>query len=76
MSELKDKLAVKRKDVEAKFTQLDGQREKLVKQRAGLDRQIAVIAEEQVKLQGEFRLINDLSNEKDKPKLEIPKKKK
>lgn len=78
MSELKDKLKAKRKEIEAKFDNLDDQRKKLVDQRSELDRQIAAIAQEQVRLQGEFRAIEDLSNEKEdksEPKLTIPKKK-
>ena len=80
MSELQDKLSKKRAEVQAKFDELEGKRKQLASQRADLDRAIAVIMEEQVRLQGEFRLIEDLSNgDKDKklePKLEIPKKKK
>jgi len=76
MSDFKDKLSVKRKELESKFGQLDEQRERLVKQRSNLDRQIAVIAEEQVRLQGEFRVIEELSKEKDEPELKIPKEKK
>ena len=75
MPSLQDKLFAKRKELESKFNKLDEQRDKLVKQRSSLDRQIAVIAEEQVRLQGEFRAVEELSNEKDEPRLEIPKKK-
>jgi len=80
MTDFKNKFLKKRADIQERFTKLEGQRKGLVSQRADLDRAIAVIMEEQVRLQGEFRLIEDLSNgDKDKklePKLEIPKKKK
>jgi len=80
MTELSDKLSTKRADIQARFDKLEAQRKQLGGQRADLDRNIAGIVEEQVRLQGEFRLIEDLSNgDKDKklePKLEIPKKKK
>lgn len=76
MSEMKDKLSVKQADVQSRFENLDKQRQQLINQRADLDRKIAAIAEEMVRLQGEFRLIADLKDEKDTPKLEIPKKKK
>ena len=80
MADFKNKFLEKRADIQSRFTKLEGQRKGLVSQRADLDRAIAVIMEEQVRLQGEFRLIEDLSNgDKDKklePKLEIPKKKK
>ena len=75
MTDFKDKLSAKRKELESKFNQMNEQRERLVKQRSGLDRQIAAVAEEQVRLQGEFRAVEELFNEKDEPKLEIPKKK-
>lgn len=80
MTELSDKLSTKRADIQTRFDKLEAQRKQLGEQRANLDRNIAAIVEEQVRLQGEFRLIEDLSNgDKDKklePKLEIPKKKK
>ena len=80
MTDFKDKFLKKRADIQSRFTKLEGQRKGLVSQRADLDRAIAVIMEEQVRLQGEFRLIEDLSNGgKDKklePTMEIPKKKK
>ena len=76
MTDFKDTLSKKRADIQAKFDELEGKRKQLVSQRADLDRAIAVVMEEQVRFQGEFRLIEDLSNDKDKPKLEIPKKKK
>ena len=76
MSDLKNKLSAKRKELEFKFSQLDEQRKKLVEQGATLNRQVAVIAEEQVRLQGEFRAVEELSNEKDEPELKIPKEKK
>ena len=80
MTEMEDKLSAKRADIQSRFDKLEAQRKQLGEQRADLDRNIARIVEEQVRLQGEFRLIEDLSNgDKDKklePKLEIPKKKK
>ena len=80
MSEMIDKLSAKRADIQDRFDKLEAQRKQLGGQRADLDRNIARIVEEQVRLQGEFRLIEDLSNgDKDKklePKLEIPKKSK
>lgn len=80
MTELSDKLTTKKADIQFRFDKLEAQRKQLGGQRADLDRNIAGIVEEQVRLQGEFRLIEDLSNgDKDKklePKLEIPKKKK
>lgn len=75
MTDLKDRLSAKRKELESKFNRLEGQRDKLVKQRSSLDRQIAAVAEEQVRLQGEFRAVEELLNEKKEPKLDIPKKK-
>jgi len=75
MSDLKNKLSAKRKELESKFNQLEEQRDKLGKQRGNLDRQIAVVAEEQVRLQGEFRAVEELLNEKEEPKMEIPSKK-
>jgi len=74
--ELKDKLKSKQAEAQKKFELLDGQRDTLVKQRAELDRRIAEITKEQVLLQGEFRALNDLLNDKEKPELKIPKKKK
>lgn len=78
--ELSKRLVAKRADIQTRFDKLEAQRKQLGGQRADLDRNIASIVEEQVRLQGEFRLIEDLSNgDKDKklePKLEIPKKKK
>jgi len=78
MSEMKDKLSAKQADVQSRFEGLDKQRQQLISQRADLDRKIASISEELVRLQGENRLIEDLSKDdkKDTPKLEIPKKKK
>jgi len=80
MSDMEDKLTTKKADIQSRFDKLEAQRKQLGEQRANLDRNIASIVEEQVRLQGEFRLIEDLSNgDKDKklePKLEIPKKKK
>ena len=76
MSDFKDKLSRKLADVQAKFDELEGKRKQLVSQRADLDRAIAVVMEEQVRLQGDFRTIEDLSNDKDKPGLKIPKKEK
>ena len=79
MTDFKDKLSEKRADVQSKFNELEGRRKQYVSQRADLDRAIAVVMEEQTRLQGEFRAIEDLSGDKDKkpePKLEIPKKKK
>jgi len=80
MTELSDKLTTKKADIQSRFDKLEAQRKQLGEQRANLDRNIASIVEEQVRLQGEFRLIEDLSNgDKDKklePKLEIPKKSK
>ena len=80
MTDMEDKLTTKRADIQGRFDKLEAQRKQLGGQRADLDRNIAGIVEEQVRLQGEFRLIEDLSNgDKDKklePKLEIPKKKK
>ena len=80
MTDLRDTLSKKKADIQAKFDELEGKRKQLVSQRADLDRAIASIMEEQVRFQGEFRLIEDLSNgDKDKkfePTLEIPKKKK
>ena len=78
MTDFKDKLSKKRAEVQVKFDELEGKRKQLVSQRADLDRAIAVVMEEQVRLQGDFRTLEDLSNDKDKPepKLEIPKKKK
>lgn len=80
MTDFKDTLSKKRAGIQAKFNELEGKRKQLVSQRADLDRAIAVVMEEQVRLQGDFRTIEDLSNgDKDKklePKLEIPKKKK
>ena len=78
MADFENKLSKKRADIQERFNKLEGQRKGLVDQRRELDRAIAVIMEEQVRLQGDFRTIEDLSNEKDKlgPKLEIPKKKK
>ena len=79
MSELQDKLLTKRADIQARFDKLEAQRKQLSEQRANLDRNIAVTVEEQVRIQGEFRLIEDLSNDKEKPtepKLEIPKESK
>jgi len=80
MTEMEDKLSAKKADIQSRFDKLEAQRKQLGEQRANLDRNIASIVEEQVRLQGEFRLIEDLSNgDKDKklePKLEIPKKKK
>lgn len=80
MTELSDKLSAKRADIQTRFDKFETQRKQLGEQRANLDRSIAGIVEEQVRLQGEFRLIEDLSNgDKDKklePKLEIPKKQK
>jgi len=75
MTDLKNKLSAKQKKLESKFNQLEEQRDKLVKQRSNIDRQIAVVAEEQVRLQGEFRAVEELLNEKDEPELKIPKKK-
>ena len=78
MTELQDKLSTKRGDIQSRFDKLEAQRKQLGDQRANLDRNIAAIVEEQVRLQGEFRLLEDLSNgDKDKklePRLEIPKK--
>lgn len=79
MSELEDKLSAKRVDIQVRFDKLEAQRKQLSEQRANLDRSIAVTVEEQVRIQGEFRLLEDLLNDKEKlkePKLEIPKKKK
>ena len=68
MSELEDKLSTKRADIQSRFDKLEAQRKQLSEQRANLDRSIAVTVEEQVRIQGEFRLLEDLSNDKDKPK--------
>ena len=68
MSELDDKLLAKRADIQARFDKLEAQRKQLSEQRANLDRSIAVTVEEQVRIQGEFRLLEDLSNSKDKSK--------
>lgn len=78
MTDFENKLSKKRADIQERFNKLEGQRKGLVDQRRELDRAIAVIMEEQVRLQGDFRTIEDLSNEKGElgPKLEIPKKKK
>ena len=75
---MKDKLKARQDEAKGKFEQLEKQREAAANQRAELDRQIAAIVKEQVLLQGEFRALNDLLNgdDKDEPKLEIPKKKK
>ena len=70
MTDLKDTLSKKRAEIQAKFDELEGKRKQLVGQRADLDRAIAVVMEEQVRFQGEFRLLEDLSNKKDKPKKE------
>ena len=78
MADFENKLSKKRADIQERFNKLEGQRKGLVDQRRELDRAIAVIMEEQVRLQGDFRTIEDLSSEKGElgPKLEIPKKKK
>jgi len=80
MADFKDKFLKKRANIQERFTKLENQRRGLVDQRRELDRAIAVIMEEQVRLQGEFRLIEDLSDgDKDKklgPTLKIPNKKK
>ena len=68
MSELDDKLLAKRADIQARFDKLEAQRKQLSEQRANLDRSIAVTVEEQVRIQGEFRLLEDLSNNKGKSK--------
>lgn len=70
---MKKVLEQKLADAKAKFDQLNSQRKNLVEQRANLDRQIAAIAEEQVRLQGDFRTIEGLIAEQ--PKEEKKKKK-
>jgi len=64
MTDFKDKLSKKLADVQAKFDKLEGERKQLVSQRADFDRAIAVKMEELVRLQGDFRTIEDLSNDK------------
>jgi peptidoglycan hydrolase CwlO-like protein len=73
MSDLKSKLKAKREVIESNFKALDQQRLDLVAKRKEIDRRITQIAEELVRLQGEFRALEDL--DRDEPKLEIPKKK-
>ena len=68
MSDFKDKLSKKQADVQAKFDELENKRKQLVSQRADLDRAIAVTVEEQVRIQGDFRTLKDLLDDKPEKK--------
>lgn len=59
---MKDKLKERKQEVERKFNLLKSQRAKLTEQRSELDRQLAAIAQEQVRLQGEFRALESLES--------------
>lgn len=66
--DLKEKLKQKKQELEKKFNELENQKKQLVDKRSELDRGIAQVAQEQVRLQGEFRAISDLEQEDDKKK--------
>jgi predicted transcriptional regulator len=68
MTDLKDKLSKKRADAQAKFDKLEAERKQLVSQRADFDRAIAIKMEELVRLQGEFRVLEDLLKDKSEKK--------
>jgi len=70
---MKKVLEQKLADAQGKFNQLNDRRKTLVEQRANLDRQIAIIVEEQTMLRGDFRTIEGLIAEQ--PKEEKKKKK-
>ena len=78
MSEIETKLTANKATIESNFNSLEQQRLQLVEQRKEMDRRMSAIAEEMVRLQGEFRAVEEIlgSNGKGKPDLTIPKKKK
>ncbi len=64
MTDLKDALSTKKADIQARFDKLEAERKELSSQRADLDRNIAIKLEELVRIQGEFRLIEELVKKK------------
>jgi len=64
--ELKEKLKQKKQELEKKFSELESQKKTLVDERSELDRGIAKVAQEQIRLQGEFKVISDLEVENGK----------
>lgn len=69
MSDLKSKMESRKREIEGLFKQLEDKR-------AEFSRQVSAITEEMTRLQGEYRLIQEMENGDDKPSLEIPSKKK
>jgi hypothetical protein len=66
------------KVVQSKFDQLEGQRQQEIEKGKVINRNIATIAEEMVRLQGEYRVLQSLKDDgqpKQDPQLTIPKKK-
>lgn len=59
---MKDKLKERKRQVEERFETLKSQRAKLTEQRSELDRKLAEVAQEQVRLQGEFRALESLES--------------
>lgn len=55
VSEMRAKLDDRLKAIERAFGELEARKEAIAKQRAGLDRQLAEIAHEQLRLDGEYR---------------------
>ena len=77
MSDFKTKLQAKKADIERKFKALDARRIEVATQRKEIDRQLSQIAEELVRIQGEFRMVEELNQEdelKQEPTKTIPKK--
>jgi len=63
------------KKIEGEFNVLEEQRKKLSEQGSDLQRQLNLIIQEQVRLQGAARTLNELKEEEEKPKVtpKIPK---
>lgn len=62
-------LEQKKVDLEKKFEAFDATKKELVEQRRLIDQKLSQVQQEQLRLQGEFRMIEDLLKE------EQPKKK-
>jgi predicted nuclease with TOPRIM domain len=72
----KDILTRKKADVQTRFEQLQSEKNKLIEQQKAIEQRVIEISQEQIRLQGEFRLIEDLSGNNKEPTPKIPSNKK
>lgn len=64
------KLEEKQKDLREKFNALEGSKREFIKQRSALDRKLVEIREEQLRIHGQFHLIQEMLGKKPSDPLE------